>query len=115
MNTMNAKMLKALNHIAEAWGGQLPHNDCNCSDCEYLRPIIEAINCVNDESITIEKEVFIVLEDIPHQGSPVVGIRFNKESAIDLRDELCKKKSTSFRCEKWTENDEESFYGEKNQ
>lgn len=34
---------KALEHVISGWGGQLPDVDCTCEDCEFLRPIVEAL------------------------------------------------------------------------
>ena len=36
-------MLAALEHVIEQHGGQMPHKDCICVDCDYLRPIHAAV------------------------------------------------------------------------
>jgi len=37
------KSQAALEHVWTMHGGQMPHDDCMCDDCEYLRPVVDAI------------------------------------------------------------------------
>jgi hypothetical protein len=51
----NVQMLAALQHVTAAWGGQLPHEDCQCADCEYLRPVVGAIAAASRHNSNIKE------------------------------------------------------------
>jgi hypothetical protein len=36
-------MLEALRGVIAAWGGHMSDDGCGCADCEYLRPVEQAI------------------------------------------------------------------------
>lgn len=78
---------------------------------KQLEAILSDTASIVDEDA---RSVYLIIERFPYEDNSIVGIRFDEEEAIELRDKLKEDKPNSqLRVEKWTEKDERAFDEEK--